>query len=129
MVAEPVDFAGIEKDTAVSESAAIAEYLQEVLGRKIVAYACGLRDPRMVGQWASHKSEPRSPADVRLRQLYQAVRLISDAYGAEAAKAWLFVPNSRLNFRAPAYALRYAKTFDDMQRIVPAALSLVGGGI
>lgn len=108
----------------------IARYLQTALGQQIVAYICGLKDSKMVGRWASAKAQPRSPeVQIRLRQAYEAVRLIAEAYGPETARAWLFGSNTRLDDEAPAYVLRHAKNFDDMRLVVPTARAFVGGGV
>jgi len=128
MVAELVDPNVIAHDATTRSVDEIARYLQETLGQQIVAYVCGLKDPKMVGQWARGKVEPRPPADLRLRQAYEAVRLVAAAYGPGTAKAWLFGSNTRLDDEAPAYLLRYAKTFDAMRLIVPTARAFVGGG-
>jgi RES domain len=129
MVAELVDPAVIEQETATLSTSELAGYLQQVLGQRMVAYVCGLKDPKMVGQWANGKvMTPRSPGDIRLRQAYEAVRLISDAYGPDTAKSWLFGSNTRLDNEAPAYLLRYANSFDAMHLIVPTARAFAGGG-
>lgn len=128
MVSELVNPAVIAREATTRSISEIARYLQETLGQRVVAYVCGLRDPKMVGQWANGKVEPRSPADIRLRQAYEAVRLIADAFGPGTAKAWLFGSNTRLDDEAPAYLLRYAETYDAMRLIVPTARAFVGGG-
>ena len=127
MVAEYVDPDAIAHETITLPLADLARYLQRALGQQVVAYVCGLRDPKMVGQWASGRVSPRPPADLRLRQAYEAVRLIEEAYDTVTAKAWLFGTNTRLDDEAPAYLLRYATTFDAMRSIVPTARAFAGG--
>ncbi|MBV9279482.1 MAG: XRE family transcriptional regulator [Chloroflexi bacterium] len=128
MATELVDSTIIAREATTRSLSDIARYLQETLGQQIVAYVCGLKDPKMVGSWASEKAQPRPPADLRLRQAYQAVRLIADVYGPGTARAWLFGSNPRLDDEAPAYLLRYARTFDEMRLIVTAARAFVAGG-
>jgi hypothetical protein len=82
----------------------------------------------MVGQWARQQAQPRPPADLRLRQAYEAVRLIVETYDTDTAKSWLFGSNTRLEDEAPAYLLRHAKSFDQMRLIVPTARGFVAGG-
>lgn len=125
MATELVNPSLIAREATTRSLSEIARYLQETLGQQVVAYVCGLKDPKMVGQWVSAKTQPRPPADLRLRHAYEAVRLIADAYGSGTAKAWLFGSNTRLDNEAPAYLLRYAKTFDAMRSIVPTARSFV----
>lgn len=116
----------MEREATLSKPPDMARYLQETLGQQITAYVCGLKDPKMVGQWAQGAPLRRS-TNLRLRQAYEAVRLIAGAYDPDTAKSWLFGCNSQLDNEAPAYVLRYAETFDAMRAIVPAARSFVIG--
>ena len=65
----------------------------------------GVKDPKMVARWISRQNLPRDEAQIRLREGYQATRLVVDAYGNETAKAWLFGSNAELGSQAPAYVL------------------------
>lgn len=125
MVAARVDMAAIEREASKSNSREMARYLQDTLGQRVVAYVCGLKDPKMVGRWARGTVKPSPLAALRLRQTYEAVRLLADAYGPEMASSWLFGPNTRLDDEAPAYVLRYARDFDAMRRVVPIARAFV----
>jgi hypothetical protein len=122
-----LDLDAIERETVILPIKSVARYLQETLGQQVVAYLAGLRDPKMVGRWAAGKSEPRSAiVNMRLRYAYEATRLLTDAYGAGAARSWLFGSNTRLDDEAPAYLLRYGKTPEDVRFIVPAARAFAG---
>ena len=70
-------------------------------------------------------SEVIPEAQIRLREGYQATRLVVDAYGDETAKAWLFGSNAELGSQAPAYMLRQARNWEDLRSIVPAARTFV----
>lgn len=126
MTVELLDPGRVEREASRCRLADMARYLQETLGQQVTAYVCGLKDPKMVGRWARGQ-KPRPPADLRLRQAYEAVRLIAGAYGPDTAKSWLFGCNSQLDNEAPAYILRYAETFDSMRAIVPTARGFVAG--
>ena len=118
----------LEREATLSEISRIAGYLQEHLGQRVTAYLSGIKDAKMVGQWARGKQRPREPAGFRLRQAYPAARLLVESYGNETAKAWFFGTNARLDDEAPAYVLRYGETPDDFRFLLPAARALVEGG-
>jgi hypothetical protein len=63
---------------------------------------------------------------MRLREAYQATRLIVGSRGDGPAKAWFNGSNPRLDDQAPAYVLRHAKSWEDLRAIVPAARSFSG---
>jgi hypothetical protein len=99
----------------------IVAYLQDHLGQRMTAYISGVKDPKMVARWISRQNLPRDESQIRLREGYQATRLLVDAYGDETAKAWLFGSNAELDSQAPAYMLRQARSWEDLRSIVPAA--------
>lgn len=103
----------------------IANFLRQHVGQKITAYISGLNDPKMVARWIAGHSTPRDHSQRRLREAYQATRLLVNAYGDETAKAWFFLANTRLDDEAPAYVLRHAKSWEDLRAIVPAARAFV----
>lgn len=108
--------------------AEIAGFLQLHLGRRLTLYISGLNDPKMVARWIARQSTPRDSAQRRLREGYQATRLLVSAYGDETAKAWFFGSNTRLDDESPAYLLRHARSWEDLRPIVPAARAFVGLG-
>jgi hypothetical protein len=99
----------------------IAGFLQEHLGRNTTAYLGGVTDAKMVSHWVAGNHVPRDQPQMRLRESYQAARMLVDAYGDETAKAWFFGSNAGLDDLAPAYVLRNARTWEDMRFVVPAA--------
>ena len=60
----------------------------------------------------------------RLRHGYKIVRMISDAYDAGTAKAWLFRTNTRLDNQAPIEMLRAAESPEQFTDVVRAARQL-----
>jgi hypothetical protein len=99
----------------------IVKYLQQHLGQKMTAYISGVNDPKMVAHWIAGHNTPRDGPQMRLREGYQAARLLVSAFGEETAKAWLFGSNTKLDDQAPAYVLRNARSWEDLRLIVPAA--------
>jgi hypothetical protein len=118
----------ISMDAARLPISEIAAFLREHLGQRMTAYISGLNDPKMVARWIAGQSTPRDYAQRRLREGYQAARLLVGAYGDETAKAWFFGSNTRLEDEAPAYLLRHARSWEDLRPIVPAARAFVGIG-
>lgn len=116
----------------VSEEAArlsideIVRFLEQHLGQKMTAYLGGVKDPKMVRRWSAGAHKPRDDAALRLRESYQAARLIVSAYGDETTKAWLFGSNVRLDDQAPAYVVRHAESWEDLRFVVPAARAFAG---
>jgi hypothetical protein len=124
-VAEPVSPEQVTDEAALLPIPEIIAYLQEHLGQRMTAYISGVKDPKMVARWIARQNLPRDEAQIRLREGYQATRMIVDAYGDETAKAWLFGSNADLDSQAPAYMLRQAQSWEDLRSIVPAVRAFV----
>jgi hypothetical protein len=120
-VIDPLSPEQVSDEAALLPIQDIVAYLQEHLGQRMTAYISGVKDPKMVARWISRQNLPRDEAQIRLREGYQATRLVVDAYGNETAKAWLFGSNAELGSQAPAYMLRQARSWEDLRSIVPAA--------
>jgi hypothetical protein len=105
----------------------IARYLQEQLGQRLTAYLAGVTDPKMVGRWAAGRAQPRDEREMRLRDAFQATRMVAEAFGSTTAKAWWVGSNTRLDDRAPAAVVRHATEPDALRFVVPAARSFAGG--
>ena len=107
---------------AVSE---IAAYLQDRLGQRMTAFLAGLADAKQVGRYAREDGpEPRAAVERRLRHGYKIVRMISEAYDAETAKAWLFGTNTLLDDEAPIEVLRAADEPEQFTAVIRAARGL-----
>jgi hypothetical protein len=124
-VVDPLFPEQVSDEAALLSIQDIVAYLQEHLGQRMTAYISGVKDPKMVARWISRQNLPRDEAQIRLREGYQATRLVVDAYGDETAKAWLSGSNAELGSQAPAYMLRQARSWEDLRSIVPAARSFV----
>jgi hypothetical protein len=122
-VVEPLSPVQISDEAALLPIQEIIAYLQEHLGQRMTAYIAGVKDPKMVARWIARHNQPRDESQMRMREGYQATRLLVDAYGDETAKAWLFGSNAELDSHAPAFLLRQARDWEDLRSIVPAARS------
>jgi hypothetical protein len=105
----------------------IASFLRQHLGGTTTAYISGVNDPKMVTRWIAGRSTPRPQPQSRLRESYQAARLLVSMYGDETARAWFNGSNPQLDDQAPAYVLRKARNWEELRLIVPAARAFVGG--
>ena len=104
----------------------IATFLREHIGQRMTGYLSGVNDTKMVSHWIAGHNSPRDQAQMRLREAYQAARMIVSVCGDGPAKAWFSGSNARLDDQAPAYVLRHAKSWEDLRDIVPAARSFAG---
>jgi hypothetical protein len=114
-----------ERMAAAASISEVAAYLQENLGQRVTGYLSGVRDPKMVGQWASGKVRPRELSEFRLRAAYPVTTLLVNAFSPATAKAWFFGTNSRLDDQAPAYLLRHGEP--PFHSLLPAAKAFVLG--
>jgi hypothetical protein len=126
---EQLDMAeeSISRSAVLADAADLASYLQEHLGQRLTAYLAGLKDVKMVGQWAKGRVEPPAITRERLRAAFYATALFLVRYGDAAAQGWFFGANSSLDDRAPAAVLRDAETPDELALIVPLARAFVRG--
>lgn len=115
----------LDHEAATLPVQAIATYLQEQLGQRMAAFLAGLADPKQIGRYARPDGPaPRSAVAQRLRHGYKVVRMISDAYDASTARAWLFGTNTRLDDEAPIEVLRNATAPEEFTAVVRAARQL-----
>jgi hypothetical protein len=115
----------LDHDAATLPIAEIAAYLQGSLGQRMAAFLAGLSDAKQIGRYVQEDGpEPRAAVARRLRHGYKIVRMISDAYDAETAKAWLFGTNTRLDDQAPIEMLRAAEEPEQFTAVVRAARQL-----
>ena len=116
----------VERESFVTPVPLLARYLQDTVGQKLTAFLAGIQDPKMLGRWVSGKNEPQLESEMRLRCGYRIVRLLTNAYDASTAKAWLFGTNSRLEDRAPIVLLREASDSEVMGKVFVTARAFAG---
>jgi predicted exporter len=92
----------------------IAKFLQEVLTRRLTAYAVGVKDAKTVTRWANGEiTEIRDPeVEKRLRATYQIVDLLLKVDGAETVRGWFLGMNPELDDDAPIDAIREGRLKD-----------------
>ena len=82
--------------------AAIVGYLQGVLGARLTAFVAGEQDVEAVGQWARGDRMPYPAAEIRLRNAFQVVELLTQCEEADTVRAWFSGMNPYLGDAAPA---------------------------
>jgi len=102
----------------------ITAFLEEVLGRKLVATLAGVADPKAVGRWAAGERSPRSAAEERLRVAYQVFRLLLTEESKHTIRAWFIGLNPQLNDESPIMVIRAGR----FQEVMVAAKAYVSGG-
>jgi uncharacterized protein (DUF2384 family) len=97
----------IHKAAIVQPMPEVAGELQELLGQKLVAYAAGVRSPKLVGRWAAGEHDPRSESEKRLRDLYRVWLTLKEEYDSPSTlRAFLMGANPNLQDRAPIDVIR-----------------------
>jgi hypothetical protein len=102
----------------------ITEYLEEVLGRKLVATLAGVKDQKAVARWTSGDRAPRAAAEERLRVGYQIFRLLLAAEAPHTVRAWFIGLNPQLNDESPILVIRDGR----FQEAMVAARAYISGG-
>lgn len=100
----------------------VAAYLEEMFGRKLVAFMCNLKDPKAVGRWAKGERTPRLESESRLRTIYLVLWALN-AESPDVARAWFIGMNPDLDDATPAECIR-DKRFRD---VMGAARSYASG--
>ena len=115
-----------EAHRQVTESsiAQITQYLEEVLGRKLVATLADVKDPKAVTRWASGERAPRTGAEERLRAAYQIFRLLLTAESPHTVRAWFIGLNPQLDDESPILAIQEGR----FQEAMVAARAYIAGG-
>jgi hypothetical protein len=102
----------------------ITQYLDEVLGRRLVATLAGIKDQKAVGQWASGVRAPRAATEERLRVGYQIFRLLMAAEAPHTVRAWFIGLNPQLNDESPILVIQEGR----FREAMVAARAYISGG-
>jgi hypothetical protein len=102
----------------------ITEYLEEVLGRKLVATLASVKDQNAVARWAAGERAPRAGAEERLRAAYQIFRLLLAAESPHTVRAWFIGLNPQLNDESPILVIQEGR----FQEAMVAARAYLSGG-
>ncbi len=112
------------RQTTESTIQQITRFLEEVLGRKLVATLAGVQDPKAVGRWAEGTRSPRAAAEERLRTAYQIFRLLLAEESKYTIRAWFIGLNPQLNDESPLLAINEGR----FQEVMVAAKAYISGG-
>lgn len=125
---QPVDVTGIEQEAyklSLGDAQGLTCYLLGTIGQRRTTAAVGLKDARTVKAWAAGTAQVREAAvEVRLRALYRAVWMITEAYAAATAAAWLESTSPYLGDRSPLVVLAQS---EDETAFLAAARALLEG--
>lgn len=106
-------------------TATIAASLQETIGQRLVAFAVGVRNPKLVGRWARGEHVPRQARERALRELFQVVSLMVESGESGATvRAWLIGSNPQLEDLAPIEVFHEGH----VERVKQAAQAFTAGG-
>ncbi len=108
-----------------ASSEEVAGYLQELLGRQLVAYIAGVKDAKTVTRWASGEVEKiRDENERRIRAAYEVAQLLVGFDSPRVVKAWFIGMNPQIEDLSPAEALHEGR----LREVMAAAREFVAGG-
>lgn len=86
----------------------VATSLQDLLSRRVTAYAVGVKDAKTINRWANGESDGIRDSDVerRLRATYEIANLLLEVDAPATVKAWFVSMNPLLDDHAPIEAIR-----------------------
>jgi hypothetical protein len=108
-------------DASVEE---VADSLQSLLSRRLVAYIAGVKDAKTVSRWANGEAVARDEAERRLRDTYQIALLLTEFDSPRIVKAWFIGLNPHLADTSPVEAIRDGRT---TEALAAARAFIVGG--
>lgn len=105
----------------------LVKRLTELIGRKLTAYAAGIKDTRALDRWIDG-TQPYGDAEQRLRLTFQVVRTLSDYDSPSTVQAWLMGVNPELGDRVPLALLRAGEIDTVGAEVMAAARAFIAGG-
>jgi hypothetical protein len=102
----------------------VANHLQSLLSRRLVAYIAGVKDAKTVSRWANGEVEARPESERRLRDAYQIALLLKEFDSPRIVKAWFIGLNPHLADTAPAEVIHDGRS----QEALAAARAFIVGG-
>lgn len=105
----------------------VTEFLVDIIGRKLTAYAGGERDVCAVDRWMAG-SELYGDAEQRLRFAYQVVRTLAQREDPKIIRLWLIGINPELGNRTPLKLIREGNLENVGPEISSAARAFLVGG-
>jgi hypothetical protein len=106
----------IHRQATAASISDIARFLQEVLSRRLTAYAAGVQDGKTVTRWASGEvTEIRDfEVEQRLRTTYEIVLLLLTQESPRTIKSWFIGMNPELDDLSPIEAIHDGSLKDAM---------------
>ena len=95
----------------------VADSLQALLSRRLVAYIAGVKDAKTVSRWAHGEVEPRDEAAKRLRHAYQIALLLEEFDSPRIVKAWFIGLNPHLADVTPAEAIHDGRSTEALAAV------------
>jgi hypothetical protein len=102
----------------------VANYLQDLLSRRLVAYIANVKDAKTVSRWANGEVEAREESEKRLRTAYEIAHLLVEFDSPRVVKAWFIGLNPQLSDTSPAEAIHDGQLKDALA----AARAFMAGG-
>jgi hypothetical protein len=109
----------------LSPVADAADFLQDLLSRRLVAYIANVKDAKTVSRWAKGEGGAiRYESEQRLRTAYEIALLLRVFDSPRVIKAWFIGLNPQLGDESPADSIREGR----LQEALAAARAFVTGG-
>lgn len=103
--------------------------LQQILGKRLVAYLIGVKDTKAIDELVSGARDPDDRTEEILRLALRAASFIAERDGVGVAKTWFQGLNPQLDDNSPARFLSEAKNLKRAElKILAAARSFVVDG-
>ncbi len=105
----------------------LVEQLADILGRKLIAYICNVKDVRVVDRWIAGGTIYGSAAD-KLRLAFQVARTLRNYESATVVQAWMTGINPELDDQSPLRLLRDGQPEQIAPELLRAARAFIAGG-
>lgn len=116
----------LDDEASTLSASALAANLQETLGQRTGADLIGLGDSRQLGRYRKGDGpKPRPIIEMRLREAYKLVGMITSTFSADVARSWLLGTNSELGDKAPIEVFREASSPQEFREVRSLARSFV----
>lgn len=113
------------RQAVVTPMSDVVSFLQDLLGRRLVAYVAGVKDAKTVSRWANGEVESvRQESEARVRTAYEVAQLLVRFDSPRIVKAWFIGLNPQLDDVSPAEAIREGK----LKEAKASARAFVAGG-
>jgi len=102
----------------------VASFLQDLLGRRLIAYVAGVEDAKTVSRWASGEvGSVRQESEERLRTAYEVAHLLVQFDSPRVVKAWFIGLDPQLDDVSPAETIHEGK----LEEAKAAARAFIAG--